>query len=294
MRRRALLASLGVVGAGCVTAGCLGGPTTDDGSSAPVTTTRDGPSDCPDLDDDRPTVCAGDDDRLGLSGPTVVEPDADVSFELRNETNGRFVTSFYGNRLRKHVDDEWYLVGPWLVPEPLHGLAPGESHGWSGRFSTSTADVEHSPREIERARFSGVGGGRYVRTGTGGFEADGLVRVAWPFEFDAPAVSAEPTDLSTRREGSRLLVAGDGRGEDEFVLRRTPDRTADRSLIPERVVRFRSLRETLLWFEEGVDEVLLVNDGAWDYGGLPTKGGSVLEYDGGTFAVSIEDVVEAF
>ncbi len=207
---------------------------------------------------------------------------------MTNETDARFSTNFYGYRLHKLVDGEEYLIGPWVVPEPLYHLDSGASHEWSGNFSTSTTDVEHSPEETERAWFNGLGGGRYVWTGTGWFDDDGQVRVAWPFEFDAEPLSPEPRELSTEREGSTLIVdAGGGTGNGATVTaRRAGDAASDRRVIPEQLVRFPRLRNTIPRFEDGIEEVELRNSTSWGLGVRRSNSPVVVAYQGASYELT--------
>lgn len=175
MRRRALLAVLGsAVGIG--TAGCLGDtrpvgsrpgdqqptPTSDPTRADEPTTVRDdrptdldslgvplAESDCPVRDPDSTVrvVCTPVGETLpagtGLtaSAESVTLPEDTIEFTLRNTTDTRLDTNFYGWSLWRRRPDDWLHVAPEFYPEPLMTLAPGESHRWTLTVGAQTQDA---------------------------------------------------------------------------------------------------------------------------------------------------------
>jgi hypothetical protein len=186
MRRRALLAVLGSSTA-LGTAGCLGdsmasdaeqsdSPTSDPTIAEDPTTVTDdrvtgdrptdldslgappAESDCPIRDPDSTVrvVCtpvggtppAGT--GLTASAESVTLPEDTIAFTLRNTTDTRLDTNFYGWSLWKRTDDDWLHIAPEFYPQPMMSLAPGESHRWTLTVGAETQDAGNSgTSEIE-------------------------------------------------------------------------------------------------------------------------------------------------
>lgn len=299
MRRRALLASLGTLGlAGCVDSPATGSdsPTSDPTPTrtdtalggtpieTPTGTPRDagvapGDSDCPAGDVDR-VVCVPETDPESV--PIALTADqrsgslpATFEFTLANDTEATLSINFYDWRLWKRVDGEWFHIAPEAVQEPLMRLPPGASHGWS-------LTAEHELPEESRGMYlswedagtvAGLGGGEYAFTTDGWFGeyAEGETRFGFGvlLEFDAPERTLEPTTSVTgsARDGDTVTVRGEGDDSEdarlaEFVLSRVDDAADPRTLIPETAAQDYRLRNTLPFFEEGVERVRFVEENA--------------------------------
>lgn len=297
MRRRALLASLGILGL----AGCTDSPATDPASptseptptatspgtdvppdGTPTGTPPDagvppGDSTCPAVEVDR-VVCAPETDPESV--PLALTADsrsgslpATFEFTLANGTEATLHINFYDWGLWKRVSGEWFYIVPREIPEPLMRLPSGESHSWR-------LTAEHElPEEFNRwygswtdsGTVSGLGGGEYAFT-TGGWFGDyddGHFGFGVLLEFDAPELTLEPTDSVTdsSRDGDTVTVRGTGDDSDdarraEFVLTHVDDAEEPRSLIPETAAQDYRLRNTLPFFEEGVERVRFVAENA--------------------------------
>jgi hypothetical protein len=181
MRRRALLAVLGS-SAGLGTAGCLGDspagrigqsdePTSDPTTADDPTTVTDdrvtdldslgvppAESDCPIRDPDSTVriVCTpvgGTPPKgtgLTASAESVTLPEDTIEFTLRNTTDTRLKTNFYGWALWQRTGDDWLHIAPEFYPQPMMSLAPGESHRWTLTVGAETQDAGNSgTSEIE-------------------------------------------------------------------------------------------------------------------------------------------------
>lgn len=175
MQRRALLAALGS-SAALGTAGCLGDPMASDAEQSdgptsdrpiaddPTTVTTDdatnpdslgvppAESDCPVRDPDSTVrvVCTpvGETPSAGTgltsSAESVTLPEDTIEFTLRNTTDTRLKTNFYGWALWQRTGDDWLHVAPEFYPQPLMSLAPGESHRWTLTTGAETQDAGNS------------------------------------------------------------------------------------------------------------------------------------------------------
>jgi len=319
VRRRALL-SLGALGL----TGCVGGPATETATESPTEpptepptdspTSTDPPgtppqvgvqpadSDCPAGDDAARVVCVPETDPDAV--PMALTADARSAtlpatriFTLDNETNATFTTNPYGWSLWKRVDGTWHHLVPDVMPEPAMLLEPGGSYDWE-------LSAEHEqPPDPEARYFSwdssgtvgGLGGGEYAFTVDGWFEG-GSYEAKTVFgvllQFDAPKLELEPTVRVTghSRDGHTVTVRGEGSDSEdarkaEFVLERVEEASDPRELIPEQAVHDYRLRNTLPYFEQGVERVRYVADEAtWPAFGVqePYR----ISYEGALFEVS--------
>ncbi|MEE6210556.1 hypothetical protein U3A55_10355 [Salarchaeum sp. III] len=210
-----------------------------------------------------------------------VDAPAAVEFTLHNHRTEPLSGNVYDWTLYKQVEDDWYHIAPWAIPVPLTPLAPGDTHTWTFHaFSGPSVECENA------VALGHLGGGRYAFHVNMSSES-GPTHAAL-FDIDAPAVSVTPTeDVSVERE-YRLVRAStpdDGGDRATLVVQRTDD--ADTRLLPEQVMRPRNrgLRNTLPFFEDGVQKVRLrTTDGVVDdalHGGEPER---VFRYDGNAFA----------
>ncbi|WP_049893407.1 hypothetical protein [Halogranum rubrum] len=329
MRRRALLSTLGVtVLAGCTANDSVGNTgdrtasSTDslEPATAPATATPDAtdvgvsPAEAagPPWDDDVKRVVSWADvtesTPIALRPPTQQAslPGATFEFTLANDTDVRFETNFYGWSVWKQVDEAWFHVAPTAWPVPLMTLESGESHTW-----TVTVDNSELHRDImwvegtEDLSLAGLGGGTYAFTIDGWFASqdyDQSLGFASQFVLDGDPVELVPTNevTGTTREGDTVVVetshgAGDDSRRAAFVVERLGDESVEsqesdvRRLITEQALRDRELRNTLPFFEEGVETVRLEEqNSSWPIFGLDEP--RVIEYEGVQYRLSAEEL----
>lgn len=321
VRRRALL-SLGALAlAGCTDANPASDrdsptsspPNTDTPAGSTATGTPPdagvppGDSACPGDDVDS-VVCVPETDPESV--PIALTTDsrstslpATFEFTLSNGTDATLSTNFYNWRLWKRVDGEWFHVAPRLVQEPLMLLDPGESHSWE-------LTAEHELPAGSRTEYvswkdsgtvAGLGGGEYAFTTDGWFgeynEGEKQFQFGVLLAFDAPDLTLEPTEFATgtSREGGTVTVRGEGSDSEdarraEFVLSRVDNADDPRKLIPETAAQDYRMRNTLPYFEDGVERVRFVEENAtWPVFGVQEP--YTVSYQGEQYRVSA-DVLE--
>ena len=318
MRRRALL-SLGALSL----AGCVDGagdetdaptdsptPTTTDPSTPTQTATGTPPdvgvppadSDCPAPSDAAQVVCVPETDpdsvpiALTADSRSASLPET-FTFTLANETDATFSTNFYDWSLWKRVDGEWHHIVPDMVQEPLMHLSPGDSHAWE--LTAEHEQLANPSRYYlsweNAGTVGGLGGGEYAFTVSGWFQGgdhDATTAFGVLLEFDAPELTLEPTARVTgsTRDGDTVTVRGEGSDSEdarpaEFVLSRVDDASDPRTLIPEQAVHDYRLRNTLPYFEQGVERVRYVADDAtWPAFGVNDP--YTIQYNGEFFEVN--------
>jgi hypothetical protein len=298
MRRRALLA-LGALGlAGCVDGPAGSDSPTDSPPDSPTQSPTEPPtqtpagtppdigvqpaeSDCPAASDAVRVVCEPEADPdsvpLALTADTrSATLPATLTFTLTNESDATFSTNFYDWSLWKRVDGEWFHIVPDAIQQPLMHLEPSDSHEWD-----FTAEHEQ-PLGPNRRYYSwersgtvgGLGGGEYAFTTDGWFREgsyDATTTFGVLLSFDAPALVLEPTARVTghSRDGDTVTVRGEGSDSEntrraELALTRVAEGegTDPRVVIPEQAVYDYRLRNTLPYFESGVETVRYVADDA--------------------------------
>jgi hypothetical protein len=262
-------------------------PATATSAAAPELGVPPAESDCPvfDGDDTDRVVCtaaAGDPPEpmaLVPSVDSVETPEGRVAFTLRNDTDVRFDTNFYAWKVWKRVDGDWYHVAPRYWNVPLMSLEPGQSHEWTLTVDNTDLDAR-LPRAggTSEVTVAGLGGGAYAFGTDGWFRsADHERKTAFVarFRVEGPQLDLRPTEevTETSRDGGVVTVRTDAKATEntrrcEFrVTRRaadegdgdaTGDETETRERITEQLLRDRRLRNTLPFFESGVETVRLV------------------------------------
>jgi len=271
MRRRALLTGLGTLGL----AGCsgFGSPSPQDAGVLPSE------SDCPAPDDAVRVVCVPETDPG--TAPVTLTVDsrsgslpATFTLTLTNGSARTLSTNFYDWALWKRVDGAWHHIAPGIVHMPLMKLSPGHSHEWE-----LTAEHDQPPNPGRYAgggqstsTVGGLGGGGYAFTTDGWFEDgnhDATTQFGVLLQFNAPELELEPTTrvAGSSHDGDTVTVRGEGNESAdarlaEFVLKRVGDASDPRDLIPEQAVHDYRLRNTLPYFEEGVERVRFVEQNA--------------------------------
>lgn len=200
-------------------------------------------------------------------------PTATVDVTLRNETAVGLVTNFHHWGLWKRVDGEWFYLAPQYWPEPAMSLDTGESHTWTLSIDNTQldGDVIQNGGSKDDISLVGLGGGTYAFTTHGNFATEDYEHAhgfAARINLAGDPVELVPTSdaTGTTRDGDTVVVEvdrGDAGSERRVVYtmqRLSADATVDgepRRVITEQALRSRVLRDTLSFFEEGVETVRL-------------------------------------
>lgn len=328
-RRRVLLTAAATAGG---LAGCIGGGPPGSGTDAAAAGTGTGTDTTdagdPGTDGSSPTpdpaagvgcpsydrrevervVCSSDppeDALVFVPDPERAElPRAAVACRLENDSDEPFETNFHDWTLHKHVDGEWQYLGPYAVVQPLHRLAPGETH--VRRLLVDNTDLErvHPPEpedredEYETSRH-GLGPGAYALALT---SSSSGTATAYAAAFN---LRGEPVDLvspgtvvETERDGERRIVHVEPAYEEEVdryditVSRRAdPPRNPGLSLIDEKLYHpwFVGLRAAFASFESDTRAVEVRGDDS-QFTRNSTSGHSpaFVEYRGETFEIEVD------
>ncbi|WP_435117148.1 hypothetical protein [Halolamina sp. C58] len=259
MRRRALLSLSALALAGCTAP-------RSDGIGVPTAA-----SDCPPVGERIVCVPETDPERapiaLTADSRSISLPET-VTFTLENGAGRTLSTNFYAWKLWKRVDGDWYRIVLDIWPEPLMTLDHGERHEW---VLTAEHDLPADPGRyydawLEAGTVSGLGGGEYAFTTDGWFgeSTDPQLGFAVLFAVDAPDLTLEPTAKvsDASRDGAVVTVRGDGEGDGdgraELVVRRVEAAAGADRVIPEQAAHDYRLRNTLPYFEDGVERVRYV------------------------------------
>lgn len=307
LRRRGLLSA--VAAGATVTAGCIDGfaGRNDRETSTPAGVEAVG---CPDYERRNPerVVCSVDPPEDAL----VFEPDpetadlprAEIACRLENELDERFETNFYDWNLHKYDGEAWQFLGPYLTPQPLHYLEPGDTH--VRRLVVDNSDLERvDPPETEdrageyvSARH-GLGPGVYALSISSSSEGPATVYAA-AFELRGEPVPLVPpaTVESEHREGdrkvlevSRTLEGGDADRFDLTVRREPEPPREPRAFVDEQLYHpwYPGLRAALTAFETGVSEVVVRGDDSQMTRDLAGgRGPDFAAYDGVTYALEVD------
>lgn len=261
MRRRALLSLSALALAGCTA------PESDQ-IGVPTAT-----SDCPPVGDR--IVCVPETDpesvAVALTGDSrSISPPETVTFTLENGSDRTLSTNFYAWTLWKRVDGDWHRVVPDIWREPLMTLDPGERHEWE---LTAEHDLPPDPGRyydawLDAGTVGGLGGGEYAFTADGVLgDAEGqTLGFAARLGVDAPELSIGSTERvgDVARDSGVVTVRGDGEGDDdaraELTAHRVEAAEDPERVIPEQAAHDYRLRNTLPYFEDGVDRVRYVEE----------------------------------
>jgi hypothetical protein len=185
-----------------------------------------------------------------------------VDLTLTNHTHGTLSGNSWN--LYKRRDGEWFYLEPWAHTAVLRMIAPGEEREYQLRA------FHGDPVPCDGISVANLGGGTYAFESMYGTDEDAPVDLghfAALLDVEAPPVEIRPTrdaDLSVERDGATVHVEWPRRPEVErgsLTVERHEDTPPER-LLPEQVMRARNrgLRNTLAFFEDGVDRVVLRTD----------------------------------
>lgn len=253
-------------------------------------------------------VCSSDppEDSLVLEpDPERAElPHTEIECRLENDREESFQTNFYNWSLHRYRDGEWYHLGPYAIPQPLHALPPGETH--VRRLVVDNSDLERvRPPEVEEsegeeaASRHGLGPGAYavaIESDSEGPET--AYGAAFALEGDPVPLVAPATVVGTERDGDSRVVHVESTSPDhdldryDLTVRREPDPPRDPyPFVDEQLYHFRNagVRAAFANFEPDVRVVVVRGDDSQFTRNLAGgRGPDFLEYDGETFALEVD------
>jgi hypothetical protein len=185
-----------------------------------------------------------------------------VDLTLTNHTHGNLSGNSWN--LYKRVDGKWFYLEPWGHTAVLRMIPPGGEREYHLRA------FHGDPVPCDGISVGNLGGGTYAfesMYGTDGDAGADLGNFAALLDVEAPSVEIRPSpeaDLAVERDGDTVHVEWPRRPElerAELTVGR-PDGTPTERLLPEQVLRSRNrgLRNTLAFFGDGVEEVVLTTD----------------------------------
>ncbi len=210
---------------------------------------------------------------------------AGITFQFVNHTREELGCGHW--YVYKLNDGEWFDLGPYVRTAECRMVPPAGTKSWTLHAYRGGGSL---PPEDGRA-YPFLGGGRYaVSVGYGEVSSSSTAMV----ELVGDPIEITPTDgVEHERDGSTVTVTspewqgGDGERDASITVTRADD--ADRTLIREQVMRgwYRGLRNTIPFFEEGVDEVVLRSNEQVTYGSTGYEDGSNrVRVDGQAYEVS--------
>lgn len=319
LQRRRLLASVAgsasLVGAATV-AGCIddvptnGGGTETPSADDPGTAPSAAEVGCPDYErrDVERVVCSSEPQEDALvfePDPTTASlPRAEITCEFENDREEDFQSNFYGWSLHVHRDGEWWHLGPYATPDPMHVLPPGETH--VRRLLVDNTDLElvrpPSPETDDGehgAGRHGLGPGTYALAITSSSEGSSTAyAAAFTLEGEAVPLEAPGTVRETERDGDRLVVHVDSTSEehdlDRYDLRLSRESDPLREpqpLVDEQLYHFQSagLRAALANAEVDVEEIAVRGDDSQFTRDLTTgRGPDYVAHDGENYELQVD------
>ena len=188
---------------------------------------------------------------------------AGITFQFVNHTREQQGCGHW--YVYKLHDGEWFDLGRYVRTAECRMVPPAGTKSWTLHAYRGGGDL---PPEDGRA-YPSLGGGRYAVSV--GYAADGGSSAAM-VDLVGDPIEIVPTDgVEHERDGATVTVTTpeweDG-AEDATTLSVTRAETADETLIREQVMRrwYRGLRNTLPFFDDGVEEVRLRDTEQVTYG----------------------------
>jgi len=213
---------------------------------------------------------------------------AGITFQFVNHTREALGCGHW--YVYKLHDGEWFDLGPYVRTADCRKVPPAGTKSWTLHAYGGGGNL---PPEHGRA-YPYLGGGRYaVSVGYGDESSSSTALV----DLVGDPIEVVPIDgVEADRDGSTVTVTTPewegGDGERDTTLSVTRANEAGRRLIREQVMRpwYRGLRNTLPFFEDGVEEVRLRSEEGVTYGliGHDESTGRV-QVDGQAYELSTTD-----
>lgn len=280
VRRRQVLTAAGSAAtaglAGCANGLISGGraPTRTPPAHTPRTPTADAAY--PDYEpaDGHLERLLGYDEIEPASAPLVLEPGvrhaelprSTLSFTLRNRSDRRFQSDFYGWALHRFEAGAWHYVAPPGAKIIGSELPPGESHTWDLTVANADlASMDLTDGGTESLTVRGLGGGIYAFSIDGWWAGEGRaarVVAAARFRLAGGPVALRPSDRvteATLSEGTVTVKAQNPEYQDAppavYRLERAPDATDPATVITEWAIRSWPQRDALAYLTRDVETV---------------------------------------
>jgi len=228
---------------------------------------------CPSRDEST-VYCAASDhaDDLGMdltsSKESVSLPKDNTEFTIYNNSEEGFYFNPYEWHIYKAYESEWHHIAPFRWHLPVVTLPPDENYKWKATIDNTDLDQLSYAEGRSEFTIEGLGGGTYSFYISGSFTAgeSNEIGLAKRFKIQGKELSLTPTSSVTeanRREDTVIVYAentdGDGGEKAEYVVTRRADAsTGVKRMLTEQVFRHPPLRNTLSYFEPGVEKVKLV------------------------------------
>lgn len=296
--------------AGCRTLPSRDGTPTE---GTPATTATPQPASavgCPDADTYGAThvVCSQNPPEEGLvfepTPETASLPTATVDCRLENTLDESFASNFYDWKLHRYKMGTWHFLGPFTVPMPLHGLAPGETH--VRRLHVDNSDLsrirppapEATPAgNVMTTGLVGLGPGAYAIGIGSGTEQEGTIYSAsFTLKGDPVPLVQPRTVTDTSREGNHVNVEVNSLHDETDRFDLTVHRRANPSAEPHPLIdevlylpQFVGFRAAFANLEPGVETVTVRGDDSQMTRNL-SSGGTALRfvsYQGATFELQL-------
>lgn len=308
LHRRRLLALLGTGSAGA--AGCVDLPGRSGDPQATPTPGSTSAVGCPSYDRrgvDR-VVCSTDppDDALVFEpAPERAQlPRAEIACRLENDSDASFETNFYDWTLHRYDGEDWWWLGPYGAPMPLHRLPPRETH--VRRLLVDNTDLERlrppTPETDDGDHGSGrhgLGPGTYALAITSSSEGPETAYAAsFTLRGDPVELVAPEHVRETERDGATVGVHVGSTMDDhdldryDLTVRREPDPPREPyPFVDEQLYHFlhAGMRAAFVHFDPDVRAVVVRGDDSQRTRDLAGgRGPDFVEYGGETYALQVD------
>jgi virulence-associated protein VagC len=215
----------------------------------------------------------------------TVRPPDEIEFTFVNNSHQKVGGTMNEWQVYKRRDGEWYPL-KWKHRQAVGpSLLPGQTETWALR--TYHDGVVHD-EEKRKINLGHLGSGTYAfAVHWTASDADHHQAYATPFRIEGHSISIEPQESVSVHHEDRTIVVEPSRTDSsesqEFELRGAS--SADTLLLPEQVMQLDVLRNTLPFFDDETDRVLLGTESSWPFPGSTFR----FEFQGQSFELSKND-----
>lgn len=200
-----------------------------------------------------------------LPSSQTVRPPGEIEFTFVNNSHQNVGGTVNEWQMYKRHNGEWHPL-TWKRRQAVGpNLLPGQTETWALRAYHGGAVHEEKETEINMGY---LGGGTYAfAVHWTASDAEGDQAYATAFSVEAPSISIQTQEsVSVHREDRTIVVEAsqtDSSETREFELRNATSST--NLLLPEQVMQLEILRNTLSFFDEETDRVLLKTESTWPF-----------------------------